>query len=105
MTNGASEYWVRGNKIYPLNKIDLSNNEIKLFINDILVEKGNTNEVMGNPINSGIWLINKLSKIGEPMLKGQFISTGSCTNAFLFNKDTNIIADFGNLGKVEIIYI
>ena len=104
MTNGASEYWVRGNETFSLNKIDLNNNEIKLFINNNLKECGNTNAVMGNPINSAIWLINKLSELGEPMLKNQFISTGTCTKASPFIPNTNIVADFGLLGKVEINY-
>ena len=104
MTNGASEYWVRSNESFTLNKIDLNNNEVKLFIDNKLIESGNTNAVMGNPINSGIWLINKLSELGEPMLKGQFISTGTCTKAIPISPNTNIIADFGLLGKVEINY-
>lgn len=104
MSNGASEYWVRSNEAYSLDSIDLNNHNIKLFINNNLKESGNTNLVMGNPINSGIWLINKLSEIGEPMLKGQFISTGSCTKAIPLMQNTNILADFGLLGKVEINY-
>lgn len=105
MTNGASEYWIRSNKVFNLNAIDLTNHDIKLFINNNLMESGNTNAVMDNPLNSGIWLINKLSKLGEPMLKGQFISTGTCTKAVPFTPNTNIVADFGLLGKVEINYI
>lgn len=104
MTNGASEYWVRSKECYELNKIDLNNNEIQLFIDNKLIESGNTNAVMGNPINSGIWLINKLCELGEPMLKGQFISTGTCTKAVPLSAKSNIIADFGLLGKVEINY-
>ena len=104
ITNGASEYWVRSEKIFPLNIIDLNNHEIKLYIDNNLVEKGNTNAVLGNPINSGVWLINKLADLGEPMLKGQFITTGTCTKAVPFISNTNIVADFGFLGKVEINY-
>ena len=35
---------------------------------------------MENPLNSGLWLINKIAQKGETLLKGQFISTGTCTN-------------------------
>ena len=104
ITNGASEYWVRSDETYPLNTIDLNNHEIKLYIDNDLIEKGNTNAVLGNPINSGVWLINKLAKLGEPMLKGQFITTGTCTKAVPLTSNSNIIADFGLLGKVEINY-
>ena len=104
ITNGASEYWIRSEKIFPLSSIDLNNHEIQLFIDNILVEKGNTNAVLDNPINSAIWVINKLAKLGEPMLKGQFISTGTCTKAVPFRSNININADFGLLGKIEIKY-
>ena len=104
ITNGASEYWVRRDETHPLNTIDLNNHEIKLYIDDNLIEKGNTNAVLGNPINSGVWLINKLASLGEPMLKGQFITTGTCTKAVPLISNSNIIADFGLLGKVEINY-
>ena len=38
------------------------------------------------------------------MLKGQFISTGSCTPAIAITKKSLIKADFGKLGNVEIDY-
>ena len=60
---------------------------------------------LGNPLNSAIWLVNILSKKGEPMLKGQFISTGTCTTALTLEKNTQIKADFGILGCVEFDYI
>ena len=60
-------------------------------------------------IHSKLCILNgldsvKLSELGEPMLKNQFISTGTCTKATPFIPNTNIVADFGLLGKVEINY-
>jgi len=106
VSNGASEFYIQGEKTYQLNEINLEDQIVKLFINDILVVEGNTNLVLGNPINSAIWLINKLSKLGEPMLEGQFITTGTCTRAIPipFDRVCNIKADFGNLGYVKFKY-
>ena len=104
VTNGASEYWVKSDNIFPLNAIDLKDHKVKLYIDNEIIEEGNTNAVLGNPINSGIWLINKLSQLGEPLLKNQFITTGTCTKAIPIKQNTNILADFGKLGKVEINY-
>ena len=61
--------------------------------------------VLNNPINSAIWVINKLASIGEPMLKGQFITTGTCTKAIKLEKDSFIKADFGTLGCIEFEFI
>jgi len=105
MSNGASEFYIKGSKIYNLHDINLSDQNIKLFFNNKIVSEGNTNLVLKNPINSAIWLINKLISIGEPMLKGQFISTGTCTKAIKLIKNSTVKADFGKLGIVEFTYI
>jgi len=106
-TNGASEFFIKGEKTYKLNEINIENQIVNLFINNKVVDSGNTNLVLGNPINSAIWLINKLSKLGEPMLEGQIITTGTCTKAIPIPSDgvCNIKADFGKLGTVEFDYI
>ena len=59
---------------------------------------------MGNPLNSALWLINKISKKGETLLKGQFISTGTCTKAHELVAETEVSADFGKIGKIEFLY-
>ncbi len=103
-SNGASEYWLRSSEIFKLNKIDFEDHSIKISINDQIVGEGNTKNVMGNPLNSALWLINKIAKKGEILLKGQFISTGTCTKAHELNVNTKISADYGILGKIEFNY-
>ena len=78
---------------------------INEFIDSNLVEKGNTKNVLDNPLNAVLWLINTLCKKGEPMLKHQFISSGSCTKAYRLNTGNRIKADFGKLGLIEFEYI
>ena len=85
--------------------IDLTDFEVSFFIDNKLQEKGNTNNVLDNPLNAVLWLINSLCKKGEPMLKHQFISSGSCTKAYRLNTGTKIKADFGKLGLIEFEYI
>ena len=104
-SNGASDYWIRHENIYPLNVINLENHEVKLFVDSKIHFEGNTNNVLENPLNAALWLINKLASQGEPMLKGQFISTGSCTKALKLDKGMHIQAEFGNLGSIEFDYI
>ena len=104
-TNGASEFWISGKKHFTLNMINLENQKIKLYFNNNLIEEGNTNNVLNNPINSALWIVNKLAYSGEPMLKGQYISTGTCTKAIPIISKGIIKADFGKLGTVELNYI
>ena len=105
ITNGASEYYIKSKNFLNLNDVNLSNQVVELYVNNNLVDTGNTNLVLQNPINSAIWLVNKLIDSNEPMLKGQYISTGTCTKAFNIKKNSFIKADFGKLGSVEFEYI
>jgi len=104
-TNGASDYWIRGNIIYKLNEINFLDTLVKLYINNKLIDTGNTNKVLGNPINSAIWLLNKICEKGETMLKDQFISTGSCTKAIKLEPNKKIKVVFENLETIEFEYV
>ena len=103
-TNGASEFWIRNNEVFLMDKINFDDHEIKISFNNEIVGKGNVNKVMENPLNSGLWLINKIAQKGETLLKGQFISTGTCTKAHELPPNTKVNADFGVLGKIEFNY-
>ena len=103
-TNGASEYWIRGSDIFDLEKINFENHKISISFDDEIIGNGNTNSVMGNPLNSALWIINKLASYGETLLKGQFISTGTCTKAHKLKSNIKITANFGVLGKIEFNY-
>ena len=103
--NGASDFWIKNDEIFNINEIDLNDFEVCLNINGLLKEIGNTKNVLKNPLNAVLWLINTLAEKGEPMLKGQFISSGSCTKAYKINVGDIIKADFGKLGTIEFNYI
>ena len=103
-TNGASEFWIRNAEVFSINKINFNDHEIKISFNNEIVGEGNVNKVMENPLNSGLWLINKIAQKGETLLKGQFISTGTCTKAHELPPNTKVSADFGLLGKIEFNY-
>jgi 2-keto-4-pentenoate hydratase len=104
-SNGASEHWIYGENIYPINKINLENHVVSIYVDSLLIDKGNTNKVLENPLNSAIWLINQLALKGEPLLKGQFISTGTCTKAIQIKPGNTIKADFGSIGSVKLNYV
>ena len=100
-TNGASEYWIKGLKEFKLNEINLSDHPVKVFVNDKLKEEGNASNVLGNPLNSLLWVINKLSLKGEPLLKGNVVSTGTCTVAIPLEKNYSVKVDFADMGNID----
>ena len=103
-TNGASEFWIRNAEVFSMNKINFNDHEIKISFNNEIVGEGNVNKVMENPLNSALWLLNKIAHKGETLLKGQFISTGTCTKAHELPPNTKVSSDFGILGKIEFNY-
>ena len=100
-TNAASEYWIKGLKEFKLNKINLLNHPVKVFINDKLIEEGNSSNVLENPLNSLLWLINKLSLKGESLLKDSVVSTGTCTVAIPLKKNYKVRVDFAKMGNID----
>ena len=103
-TNGASEFWIRNSEVFSMNNINFDDHKIKISFNNVIVGQGNVNKVMENPLNSGLWLINKIAEKGETLLKGQFISTGTCTKAHELTPNNKVSADFGKFGKIEFHY-
>ncbi len=103
-TNGASEFWIRNSEVFSMKKINFDDHKITISFNHEIVGEGNVNNVMDNPLNSALWLINKIAQKGETLLKGQFISTGTCTKAHELSPKTKVSADFGEFGKIEFNY-
>ena len=102
--NAVHAHWIYGNEIKNLNDFNFNDHSVDLFINGKLIDKGNSSNVMGNPINSLTWLINYLALIGKSLPKNFYISTGTCTPAIPIKKGDKVMADFGKLGNVSFIY-
>ena len=102
--NAVHAHWVFGTEVKDLSNFNFNNHSVNLLINKKLIEKGNSNNVMENPINSLTWLINNLALMGKVLPKNHYISTGTCTKAIPISKGDNIIADFGKLGAVSFVY-
>ena len=103
--NAVNAYWIYGNEINNLDTFNFNSHQVLLYINNKLVEKGNSSNVLNNPINSLTWLINTLALQNKSLPKKSYISTGTCTPAIPINKGDNVCADFGKLGKVNFKYI
>ena len=102
--NAVHAHWIYGNEIKNLSDFNFNDHSVDLFINGKLIDKGNSSNVMGNPINSLTWLINNLALVGKSLPKNFYISTGTCTPAIPIKRGDNVLADFGKLGNVSFIY-
>jgi len=102
--NAVHAHWVYGDLKKNLNIFDFNNHSVDLYINEKHIEKGNSNNVMGNPINSLTWLINNLALEGKKLPTNYYITTGTCTKAISISAGDHVRADFGNLGIVSFFF-
>ncbi len=75
--------------------------EARVFINGELVATGNGDAVLGNPLNSVVWLAAKLAEFGRFLKAGEIIMSGSFTRQFPIRPGDSIRCEFSGIGAVE----
>ena len=65
------------------------------------VATGRGDAVLGNPLNSLVWLAQKLHQFGKGLAAGELVMTGSFTRQFPLKAGDRIRASFERLGAVE----
>jgi 2-keto-4-pentenoate hydratase len=73
----------------------------RVLINDALVAEGTGDAVLGNPLNSVVWLAGKLGAYGRALKQGEIIMTGSFTRQFPIAPGDRIRAEFTGVGIAE----
>lgn len=69
---------IKGKEFDPF-KLDLSNVQAKLYKDGKVVSLGSGKNVLGNPLNSLLWVVNKAVSLGEKVKEGDIIITGTMT--------------------------
>ena len=75
--------------------------EARVIINGEVVATGTGDAVLGNPLNSVVWLAAKLADFGRSLKAGEIIMSGSFTRQFPIRSGDNIRCEFSGLGAVE----
>ncbi|MGH1361456.1 MAG: 2-keto-4-pentenoate hydratase [Burkholderiaceae bacterium] len=71
-----------------------------LLINDQTVTSGRGSDALGGPVTALVWLANTLSRLGQPIKAGQFVTTGVTGNPSPVAPGDQVRADLGELGSV-----
>lgn len=79
---------------------DLTTIEAQVFINGQLVATGTGDAVLGDPLNSIVWLAAKLGAYGRVLKAGEIVMTGSFTRQFPIAPGDQIETVFSGLGGV-----
>jgi 2-keto-4-pentenoate hydratase len=70
-------------------------------INGETVATGTGDAVLGNPLNSIVWLAGKLGAYGRGLKAGEIVMTGSFTRQFPIAAGDRIETMFSGLGAVR----
>jgi 2-keto-4-pentenoate hydratase len=80
---------------------DLTAIEARVSINGKAVATGTGEAVLGNPLNSIVWLAGKLGAYGRGLKAGEIVMTGSFTRQFPIAAGDRIETVFSGLGSVQ----
>jgi 2-keto-4-pentenoate hydratase len=75
--------------------------EARVFINGEEVATGRGDAVLGNPLNSIVWLAGKLQQFGRRLQAGQIVMTGSFTRQFPLVAGDTVETVFSGVGGVR----
>jgi 2-keto-4-pentenoate hydratase len=75
--------------------------EVRVVINGQTEATGTGDAVLGNPLNSVVWLAAKLNEFGRSLKAGEIIMSGSFTRQFPIRPGDTIRAEFSGIGAVE----
>lgn len=93
---------VLGSAISEWRAIDVPRHTVRLLVDGALKGEGPGSLALGDPRNVLDWVVNKLTKSGVVLEKGQIFSTGTCTGVVPLEKGQTAIGDFGTLGRIEV---
>ena len=104
MDNGGAAAFVYGAPVRDWRRFDLAAAQIDLYLNGQYVKSGYGRAAMGNPLTSLTWMANWLRERGQTLAAGEFVSTGTCTGHFFAAPGDQLDVDFGDLGKLVVVY-
>ncbi len=81
--------------------IDLSKVAVTVNVNGQVMEKAVGKEVLGTPLNSIVWLANKLAEFDRQLEAGALIMTGSFTKQYALERGDHVRSIFGGVGTAE----
>jgi 2-keto-4-pentenoate hydratase len=102
--NGSSKAVVLGGRPVRLADIEIRNLAAHLYVDDELVETGNTSAILGSPLTAVTWLANKLGSQGVTLEEGHVVLPGTCIRAVTANRPMHIRGTFDALGSVEVFF-
>ncbi|HBH7918712.1 TPA: hypothetical protein KDX45_004690 [Vibrio parahaemolyticus] len=100
--HGGNYGFVYGPAIPNWQSIHLSEVTVTGYFNNQEVGRETGSNVMGDPVNSLIWLANHLPKRGYSLKAGEWVTTGAVVGPVPATAPVKVRGDFGVLGRVHV---
>lgn len=100
--NAVNGALVLGTGIADWRDLDLDAAPVRCVIDGEMKEEGRGALALGGPLNAMQWIANHLSARGIALEAGHVVTTGTCAGIHFVQAGQHALADFGDLGRVEI---
>lgn len=101
----ANTAWVRGPERADWRRFDLKRHAVRLIHAGRTVADGVGANALGDPLSVLEWTANHLSALGDGIAAGEVVSTGTLTGVTAVKPGDRMLADFGELGRVEARFV
>ena len=102
MADNAQQKTVVLGEAVPLGNRALDQITCAVRMNGAVVAEGTGAAVLGNPLNSVIWLAGKLAQFGRKIRVGDIIMSGSFVRQFPLAAGDRVRVDYSGVGHVEV---
>ncbi len=85
--------------------MDLKGHPVRLYRDGKPVAEGVGANALGDPLTVLEWTANHLSALGDGIKEGEVVSTGTCTGVTPVAPEETLVADFEELGRIEVRFV
>ena len=100
--NGTDGALVVGEGTEDWRAIGLADTAVTLTVNGEEMRQGSGENILGDPMNAFVWLVNALARDGKTVRAGDVNNTGTATDIYWASAGDHAIASFGDVGVVEL---
>jgi 2-keto-4-pentenoate hydratase len=102
---GANGGLVLGEELTDWQRIDLPEHPVTLDVDGERKAEGAGSMVLGSPLEALFWLVTQRVARGAGLRAGEVVTTGTCTGLTLLVPGETAVADFGELGDVQVRFV
>lgn len=100
--NASASHFIIGHTPKTLDEFDMVSCRMQLSKNGVLASEGNGAACLGSPLNSTLWLANKMMELGQPLQAGELIYTGALGPMVNVEARDHITTEIEGLGHVSV---